>query len=1069
MAKAREFAASGFFVLRTPLEPFDALVAWGDAADRQLLRERLRALVGRPEVREAIFVASPSLEESLPHWLKDPDGERGQKAERSLVRYVARLHGRATPFGLFAGCSVGVMGEATRLELPARAAYGRHTRLDMDYVCALAEALAHGDALARALPLVRNSSLYECAGQWRYAEARLAGKARSYHLVAVERTEYLDETLAEAAGGGARPEALAASLAQRAEVDVEEAAAFVDELRTSQLLVPELAPPVTGPEPVHGMAAMLRAAGAEGAAAAAAALDAAQQAILALDAAGVGGNAPEAYRAIARGLEVLPTPVELPRLFQVDMVKPAAAATLGPAVVEELARGIELLRRIAPPSPSAARLREATALGRWKEAFRERYEDREVPLALALDEDGGIGFDKGSDAGAEGSPLLEGLALGGGGGGGAGGPTMGAREQVLLGKLLAPGRVAGAELVLDEADLAALAAPGERRPLPDAFSLLATLAAASAEALAAGDFQLLVRGGGGPSGANLLGRFCHGDPALEAHVRAHIAAEEALRPEAIFAELVHLPEGRIGNVLARPLLRRWEIPFLGRSGAPREQQIPLEDLLVSVRGDRVLLRSRRHGREVLPRLTTAHNFSSPRNLGAYRFLCEVQGQDSSGVPGWSWGALDGLEALPRVRAGRLVLSRARWRVGKARLAPLGKAADASARFAAVQRVRAELGWPRFIEVADADNELPVDLDNVLSIETFVHLVKERESCDLVEMWPPAELLCAHGPEGRFVHELVVPYVRRAPAAEARPPVAPPLTIRRTFPPGSEWLYAKIYTGPGYGDRVLRDHLAPVVHAALDSGAADRWFFIRYADPAWHIRLRFHGDPARLRTEVAPALHDALAPALSHGGIHRVVLDTYERELERYGGDDGIELAERLFHADSTAALALIESFSGDAAPDLRWRLTLLGMDHLLADLRLDVPARLSLLRSIRASFAREFSVSSRTEKQLGDKFRKERASLESLLDPLRAPSTPLADHLAIFTTRSAALAPIAAALHAARPSLTSPLDSLASSFLHMHANRLLRSAARAQELVLYDFLLRLYTSRLARPGTVLPN
>jgi hypothetical protein len=32
----------------------------------------------------------------------------------------------------------------------------------------------------------------------------------------------------------------------------------------------------------------------------------------------------------------------------------------------------------------------------------------------------------------------------------------------------------------------------------------------------------------------------------------------------------------------------------------------------------------------------------------------------------------------------------------------------------------------------------------------------------------------------------------------------------------------------------------------------------------------------------------------------------------------------------------------------------------------------------------------------------------------------------------------------------------------MHANRLLRSGARAQEMVIYEFLARLYAARLAR-------
>jgi hypothetical protein len=46
--------------------------------------------------------------------------------------------------------------------------------------------------------------------------------------------------------------------------------------------------------------------------------------------------------------------------------------------------------------------------------------------------------------------------------------------------------------------------------------------------------------------------------------------------------------------------------------------------------------------------------------------------------------------------------------------------------------------------------------------------------------------------------------------------------------------------------------------------------------------------------------------------------------------------------------------------------------------------------------------------------------------------------------------------------LDTPLPEIVLSYLHMFANRLLRSQARAHELVLYDFLSRLYESRLAR-------
>jgi hypothetical protein len=75
-------------------------------------------------------------------------------------------------------------------------------------------------------------------------------------------------------------------------------------------------------------------------------------------------------------------------------------------------------------------------------------------------------------------------------------------------------------------------------------------------------------------------------------------------------------------------------------------------------------------------------------------------------------------------------------------------------------------------------------------------------------------------------------------------------VVRRFPPGSEWLYAKLYTGAATADQVLRQVVRPVTEAALRCGAADGWFFIRYGDPDWHLRLRLHGRPSSVPTVAA---------------------------------------------------------------------------------------------------------------------------------------------------------------------------------------------------------------------------
>jgi thiopeptide-type bacteriocin biosynthesis protein len=263
---------------------------------------------------------------------------------------------------------------------------------------------------------------------------------------------------------------------------------------------------------------------------------------------------------------------------------------------------------------------------------------------------------------------------------------------------------------------------------------------------------------------------------------------------------------------------------------------------------------------------------------------------------------------------------------------------------------------------------------------------------------------------------------------------------------------------------LRDVVRPVTATALESGAADRWFFVRYGDPDWHLRLRFHGRPARLHGEVLPALQAAVAPLLADGRLWRVQLDTYEREVERYGGPAGIVLAERLFEADSEAVLALAELLPEDARGEVRWRLALVGIDLLLGDLGFGLEERRAVVQKTRETFAAEFHADAAFGHQLAARFRQERKGLEALLDPAAVADAPFAAALEVLRRRSQALAPVTAELRVCAQAgrLSVPLTELAPSFLHMHANRLLRSAQRAQELVLYDFLARLYQSRAAR-------
>jgi thiopeptide-type bacteriocin biosynthesis protein len=1057
-----DLTPSGFFILRTPLLPFTELAEWSrdvpidpidpaGSAGRGELRRRLAEVFQRAEVREALFLASPELEAQLGPWLVgelEPDGGR---ITSTLVRYFSRMTWRSTPFGLFAGCTSGATGEKTRLRLAPRAEYRRQTRFDTVFTFALAEALAAAPGAAGGLVYHPNPTLYPAADRLRYIEARPEGVRRIQALSVVRPDEYLEAVLAAAAAGATLEQLATAFQARFPDVEEPEVREYLDELVARRVIQPDLAPAVTGASPPF--VSLLAAARATGVLTAEVGLmDSLQKEIEGFDRQGLGAP-PDAYRRLADQAGALPARPDLAHLVHVDLFKPAAEARLGRAVLDELQRGVALLHRLTPHS-----LYRSERLAEFVRDFQRLYGEREVPLSLALDDElgAGYGFTRQRNAGAV--PLLKDLAFPSRDEGH--GRPWTRRERALLEILFQARERGDREILLRPEDLELLAVEEEPLPLPKAFVAFARLAAGSAEDLDRGDFTLCLISASGPSGAHQMGRFCHGDEDLRRWVLGHLEAEEAARPDAVFAEVVYMPENlQHGNVVLRPCLRRYEIPYCAVSGAPAEGQIPVSEILVSVRDGEVRLRWARNGAEILPRQSNAYAFNRLGG-GLYRFLCDLQNQGVAGALRWEWGPLWQTSFLPRIRHGRTVLSRARWRLAETEVRALRDARRSpSALAAAVRSLRAGRGLPRFLALQEDDQEMPVDLENPLSVEMLAGLLREGEAAGLVELFPPPESLVVAGPEGSFAHEMVVPFLTRTPPERARAFDLPvDAAFPRAFPPGSEWLYAAFFTAPSAIDSLLLEPLAGLLQNLASGGAVDRWFFVRYESPDWHLRLRLHGDPERLRREVLPPLQAVARSLLDSGLIQRFQLDTYEREVERYGGPEGVRLAEEVFHADSEAALRILELLGGDGATPARWQLTLAGIDHLLIALGFDLPARHFVMAELRRSYTGEFKAGPLLKRQLGARYRELKTSLTRLLGPEAAPPAVIAAGERIFRACYEPLAGCGERLRELEREgkLSRRPAQIAASYVHLQVNRLLRSAQREQELVLYEFLYRFY-------------
>ncbi|RAK68055.1 lantibiotic dehydratase [Hymenobacter edaphi] len=1013
----------GFFLLRRPAYSLQRLQQLQQRLLTQPLAELMRDWYREPAAQQAIYVASPSLYERLLQWLAgEPISEEARLLD-TLHKYAIRMSSRCTPYGLLAGCAFGRSGPATQLGAAKPAAPRRHTRLDMEYLLLLQEWLL-------SLPVVRsqalvfpNNSVYSIGESLRYVEQQREGALRRYFISAVEADAFLLGVLRQARPGTTLP-ALLLHLVEQG-IEEAEALAYLDELLSSGLLRSELEPTVVGPDYLPALLARLAAfRGTEAVVAQVQELQALVRAEA--DPATVGRQA----RAWLTERQ-LPAPLVEP--LRVDTYYPQRPQ-LGETLLRDLRQQLQQLFVLNQPGQSAE-------LEDFKRRFYTRYEDEEVPLALALDQECGVGYGSSSPLGIGYAPMIDDLSL----------PTTGAAptrpawdwwQALVLEKYARALREGQPEIELTAADLAYIQQqrPADDTPLPDSFYAFGNLLTAG-PAVAGAEYRFNLLACKGPSAVQLLGRFCEGDEQLAAAVAGCVQRTEAHHPDVVFAEVVHFPESRAGNIMTRPTLYTYEIPYLGRASVPAEYQIPLDDLRVSVRHGQLVLRSQRLNKRVIPRLSNAHNF----RLGppVYWFLCDLQQQNGHLNLQWNWSVLAEQDYLPRVRYRNIILSRATWVL---------RAADLDVdNLMHLATTLTRRGVPAQFALASGDNELCLSLHVPDSLRLLAQELRKTPTLRLYEV-----LQAAEGAAPAFANELVLPFYNSAAPAIAGLAAGPAELPPRRFSVGSEWLYLKIYTGEKISDALLAHTLYPVIQRLLDRKIVEQFFFVRYRDNDPHLRLRFRGNThLEFYHFVIQEVERSLKEHVRTGSVHCIQTDTYRRELERYGYQQ-IELCETLFCCDSLSTLAFLEQTSGTFDENARFCFAAAKVERLLTTLDMPLPTRTALAQQLQQSFFQEFGGDATLRRQLNDKYRQYRPMLDQAFS------------CAVQTQRAADTYDVLqrTALLELQRTATSPaqLHSILSSLIHMLINRLFPSKQRAYELVFYHCLAKHYDSVRARSG-----
>lgn len=650
----------------------------------------IKEIFSKPIFKEAIYLASPDLYLELHKWIskeKQFSDKEQQRLKNTFLKYFSRMSSRCTPFGLFAGVGLGIFGEEIVAFESNSTLNIRDTKLDMHFLDALSQRFLASSHIKEHILFFPNSSIYKIGNNIRYLEYESKNGKREYLISSAPFSEELQKIITFSKDGKTIDQLV--SILTNKEFSKNEVEEYIEELIDNQVLVSELEPNVVGVDFLEILINILDRIGAINEKMI---LVSIQNKLKTLDF--NFENSDLVYAEIEELVKKLEVKYERNYLFQTDLYF-HQPIQLPFRFKKDLKKGISILNKITEANQNSY-------LEDFKKAFTERFDDEEIPLSYAMDTEVGIGYRQDiSTAGVH--PYIEDLII----------PNSKQKQnleiklnafQIYLNEKLQNALLNKNYLInLVDEDFKDFEKNWD--DLPETMSFMTEIISED------GQEKIYLNHGSGNAG-KLLGRFCSEKTDIRNFVKEISLKEKELNLNKILAEIVHLPESRIGNILRRPQIRDFEIPYLGNSTLPKENQISVDDLHLSIKNNQLILRSKRLNKEIIPCLTNAHNYSA-NSLPTYHFLCDLSSQNTRSGLHFHWGGLFHIyNSFPRIEYRNIIFSKAKWKISLQEITHfVGFMNDKKQLMIEIKNWRKKRQIPKWIQWLKSDNTLLINLEN----------------------------------------------------------------------------------------------------------------------------------------------------------------------------------------------------------------------------------------------------------------------------------------------------------------------------------------------------------------------
>ncbi|WP_144510537.1 lantibiotic dehydratase [Bacillus sp. FJAT-22090] len=1044
------FQPLNFFMVRSPLLSLNFYHnLFSDSSDNPLdyskVVSNIKNFSTTSFIQEAILVSSGSLYNSIANWESITDPKRDKKIIHSLNRYLIRMSTRPTPFGLFSGISYGSFDNSTSFNIGNIKEHQKRTRPDMAWLLSIISKLETEPTVIEQLRIHKNSITYSSGSRYKNPYNSQGGRqttVNSIESISINKNELIEFIFNLTEESIDTREIISLAIEKYPIASKDKILKLISQLIEKEYLLTNLRPPLTDKAPfLYLIDQLKKIKGKE---------ELTEKIIKILQLITDYDNTK-----IGDGLNILKeinnemNEIEKTKnLLQVDTRINTSTVKLNYKVSEEISKLAETLWKISPNSIGLKHIQQ------YRNEFIEKYGIyREVPVLELLDEDQGLG------APATYTNPMSSKELSGGNN-----SIFERKQNYLLNKLIEAINLNEIEICLNEKDLKELEyEDAEKKVAPNSMELYGNIIAKNQEDIDNGEFNFVMgTNSGSDSAGKTFGRFLDiiDNPIIEESFSTNNHDDDK-----VYAELVYLPTvGRSANVILTKNLCNYEVVIGTNSSKESKYTIPVSDIIVGSTLKRMYLKSKSLGKEIV--ITVNHMLNNRSAPNIYRFLSEIS---NDGIKQWSpfyWYSLEYSTFLPRIKVGKSIISPATWNINQQHIS-MYKGMKFTEWMQSFKKWSDKWNMPRWVYQTIGDNRILLDLENTLHLEdlyTQMGTLKMDENVTLFEKEDNSIISWIKDTDGNSYNvEYVFPLVRTYDLPSLNldkhnniiKPISSANNVVRKYP-GGDWLYVKLYGSSSRENDLICYYLKNFCDEILEQNLVEKYFFMRYADPDKHIRLRLNGDSDMLYQKLLPLLHDFFKSLTNEGLLTNVSIATYDREVERYGGISLIDKAETLFYHDSRSVEGL---------------LYLHRFSH--TNLDLDIIATVSVLhylKSFRLSFSEqlEWLDNTETRKEYLKEFREIKDTLIPLsLDLYEEPNLNiegLREILKAINLRKDALEIYIddVYIHDKENTLLNSLFDIFGSVIHMHLNRLLGVDREREKKVMTLARHTLYNSKYLR-------